>query len=247
MTPIPKRLKKEPLIEVIWQAQFDAPNAGDLLPGVLFETLRKSYSPIQMRRLPTADIPAILTQADPNLRYLTKIRIEAEGRPYIWQVGDRSVAINCRKPYVGWPKFKAAIEDFIEIIASSHLVPNLERHSLRYLDLLTLDPAPNISAVKLSMRIGSHEIKENNLRLRVEIPDIGCTHIVQIVSPAEGILPEGKITGTLIDLETAHDAPQTDWDGVRSQLDELHARSKELFFRHILANDALEKMEPEYT
>lgn len=41
MSPMPKRLLKEPLIEVIWQAQFDDTNAGDLLPGVLFTELKK--------------------------------------------------------------------------------------------------------------------------------------------------------------------------------------------------------------
>lgn len=247
MTPIPTRLRKGPLIEAIWQARFDATNAGELLPGVLFAALRESHPGVQMQRLPAADIPAVLTQADPNLRYVTKIRMEVPGEPIIWQTGDRLVALNCRTPYVGWATFKGAIEAFIKIIDASGLVPSPQRHSLHYLDLLTLDPPPDLSALKLSMQLGDHKVDRHGLRLRVELPDDDCTHTVQIVTPADGNLPSGKVTGTLVDMETAPNTAPNGWDSVREQLEELHTKSKDLFFRQILTDSAIERMEPEYS
>jgi len=247
MTPIPTRLRKGPLIEAIWQAQFDAANAGDLLPGVLFAALRGSHPGVQMQRLPAADIPAVLTQADPNLRYVTKIRMEVPGEPLIWQAGDRVVALNCRQPYVGWPEFKGAIEAFIKIIDASGLVPSPLGHSLRYLDLLTLDQPLDLSALKLSMQLGDHKVNRHGLRVRVELPDDDCTHTVQIVTPADSNLPSGKVTGTLVDMETAPSTPPNSWDSVREQLEILHTKSKDLFFRQILTDSAIERMEPEYS
>lgn len=43
----PKRLKKEPLIEVIWQMQFENEqigNVGDILVGILFANIKKKHT-----------------------------------------------------------------------------------------------------------------------------------------------------------------------------------------------------------
>ena len=64
MNPVPKRLKQEPLIEAIWQVQFDSPDVGDVLPGVLFTELRKRHSELQLKRLPAANIPALIAQIE---------------------------------------------------------------------------------------------------------------------------------------------------------------------------------------
>lgn len=246
MNPVPKRLRNEPLIEVIWQAQFDDPNAGDLLPGVLFTQLKEQHRALEMRKLPAADIPAAILRSDPNLQYATKLRMEEPDGPFIWQVGDRVVSLNCRKPYVGWGDFRPTIEKFIAIIEASGLVTGLKRHSLRYLDLFTLDDPPSLSALKLTVALGDHELDHHNFRMRVELPDGDYTHNVQIATPAKTNLPEGQVTGTLVDMETVPNRPPKDWQEARSQLEGLHDKSKELFFRHVVAGETLKKLEPEY-
>lgn len=246
MNPVPKRLKQEPLIEAIWQVQFDSPDVGDVLPGVLFTELRKRHSELQLKRLPAANIPALIAQIDPNLRFVAKVLMEEPGGQFLWQVGDRVVTLNCRKPYAGWDAFKKAIEALINDLRNSGLVPQIQRHSLRYLDLLTLDPAPDISALKLKIRLGGYEINRHNLQVRLEIPADECIHIIQVVTPANANLSEGTQTGTLVDLETSgKDAPH-DWEEVLKQLEILHAKSKEIFFRHILKEETIQKLEPEY-
>lgn len=246
MNQIPKRLKKEPLIEAIWQVQFDCPGAGDVLPGVLYTALKARHPKLQLQRLPTADIPAPIAQIDPNLRFVAKVRMEEPGGRFLWQVGDRVVTLNCRKPYAGWSAFREAILALTQDIETSGLVPQPQRHSLRYIDLLTLEPAPDLSALKLAMKLGDYEIRRHHLQMRLEIPDDECTHVVQIATPAEARLPEGLQTGTVIDLETYVTASPTDWDGVRVQLETLHDRSKALFFQHLLTEGAIQSLEPEY-
>ena len=69
MNPLPRRLKKEPLIEVVWQVQFEGEQGmGDILPGVLYTELKKTHPALRSRRLPSADIPAPIAQIDPNMR-----------------------------------------------------------------------------------------------------------------------------------------------------------------------------------
>ena len=249
MNPIPKRLNKEPLIEAIWQAQFEPREGlpvGDLLPGVLYSALKVNHPNLQLHRLPTADIPAPVAQIDPNLRFTAKYRMEEPGSPFLFQVGDRIVTMNCRKPYVGWTVFKERILKLLDVVEGSGLVPIPLRHSLRYIDLLTLDPAPDLKALQVQFQIGQWGLQNRPLQMRVELPDEGCNHVVQIATPAEANLPEGKLQGSVIDLETLPSAPPGNWQDVRTQIDQIHDRSKAVFYQQLLTADAIALMEPEY-
>ncbi len=249
MNQIPKRLKKEPLIEAIWQVQFEPKEGlpvGDLLPGVLYSAIKVEYPNLQLHRLPTADIPAPVAQIDPNLRFSAKYRMEEPGSPFLFQVGDRIVTMNCRKPYAGWSAFKERILKLLDVIESSGLVPVPGRHSLRYIDLLILDPAPDLKALQVQFQIGQWSLQNRPLQMRVEIPDEECNHVVQIATPAEANLPEGKLQGSVIDLETVSSSMPSSWQDVRAQIDLIHDRSKAVFYQQLLTADAIALMEPEY-
>ena len=245
MNRIPNRLKNEPLIEAIWQVQFESPGAGDVLPGLMYSGLRKDHPDLKLHRLPVADIPAMAAQIDPNLRFAAKLRLEEPDGAFIWQVGDRVVTLNCRRPYAGWFSFRAAIVSLIRIIEESGVIPQPQRHSLRYIDLLTLDEAPDVSAIQLDLKVGGFEVRNSPLQMRLELPDGGLTHILQIATPAQVQLQEGIRTGTVVDLETYSAKLMVDWEAVRSELDALHDYSKRMFFAHLLRADAIERLEPE--
>jgi len=246
MNPVPTRLRQEPLIEAIWQIQFETPAIGDVLPGVLFSELKTRYPNLSLSRLPAADIPAPVAQIDPNLRFVAKVMMEESGSPFRWQVGDRVVTLNCRKPYVGWKSFKEEIVKLVAILQKSGLVSNIQRHSLRYLDLLTLAPPPDLTALQLKVELGDHEIKQHNCQIRLEIPVNSWVHVVQIVTPAKANLPDEVLEGTLVDLETLSMSPPADLQQALQELEDLHGQSKDIFFRQILTASSIEKMRPEY-
>lgn len=251
MNKIPKRLKKEPLIEAIWQVQFEPATGtavGDLLPGILFAALRNEHPNLQLLRLPSADIPAQMAQFDPNLRHIAKYRMEASDSPFMFQVGDRIITLNCRRPYVGWATFKEKILSLVKIIEDSRLVPAPLRHSLRYIDLLTLEPAPHLSSLQLSLKLGAFDVQAQArpLQMRVELLDGTCTHVVQLATPAQVGFPEGLKQGSIVDLETFLTESPTGWDAIATKIDHMHERSKALFFEHILTANAVGQMEPEY-
>ncbi len=61
---IPKRLRRKPLIELIWQAAFEAssePYPEAVLGGIIYAELRKTHDSWQLQRLPTTDIPSFIT------------------------------------------------------------------------------------------------------------------------------------------------------------------------------------------
>jgi uncharacterized protein (TIGR04255 family) len=246
MNPLPKRLKKEPLIEAIWQAQFDDDQGlGDVLPGILFTELRKTHPALQLRRLPSADIPSAIARVDPNLRYTPKMLMEARGGSLVWQVGDRVITVNCRRPYVGWARFKDAVLALSTIAEDSGLIARPQRHSLRYIDLLTDELADDLSVLRAEMNVGDLAIR-NRVQIRVELPDADYLHVVQIATGAQVNLSGSQVTGTVVDLETSPASPTGDWSAVRAQLDLLHEHSKALFFRRILTEESILKLDPEY-
>ena len=249
MNKIPKRLKKEPLIEAIWQVQFESENGvpiGDLLPGVLFTALRSQHEGLQLQRLPSADIPAQMAQVDPNLRHMAKYRMEDKNSPFMFQVGDRIITLNCRRPYVGWNEFKEKIFSLVTVVENSGLVPVPTRHSLRYIDLLTLEPAPSLSFLQMSMKLGTFEIQNRPIQTRVELLQGNCIHVVQIATPAQVQFPEGVKNGAIVDLETFPAENLQGWKEIETQVDHLHERCNALFFENILTENAIDQMEPEY-
>lgn len=249
MNKIPKRLMKEPLIEAIWQVQFEPPAEqpiGDLLPGMLYSALRDTHPKLQLHRLPTADIPAQVAQLDPNLRYIAKYRMEEAGLPFLYQVGDHTVTLNCRKPYVGWNDFKEKTLALIDILDKSGFIPVPTRHSLRYIDLLDLEPAPDLSSLQIKIEIGGLAMCTKPLQMRIELPEDDCLHVVQLATPVQAALPWGVMAGSVVDLETLPISNPKSWQDIRDQLDHLHDRSKHLFFAHILTQQAIERLEPEY-
>lgn len=249
MNPIPKRPNKEPLIEAIWQAQFEPKEGlpvGDLLPGILYSALKLDYPNLQLHRLPAAEIPAPVVQLDPNLRFTARYRMEQPGSPFLFQVGDRIVTMNCRKPYAGWSVFKERILKLMDVIEGSGLVPVPGRHSLRYIDLLTLDAPPDIKALQATFQVGQWSLHNRPLQMRVELADEECNHVVQIATPAEANLPEGKLQGSVIDLETFPSSLPSNWQDVRAEIDKIHDRSKAVFYQQLLTAEAIALMEPEY-
>ncbi|RMD60758.1 TIGR04255 family protein [Candidatus Parcubacteria bacterium] len=247
---IPKRLRREPLIEAIWHLIYEPAMperaSGDLLVGILYTALKERGRVYQMRRLLAADIPPEIAEQDPNLRYTVKYRLESQGSPVLFQIGDRIVSLNCRRPYVGWPRLREDIAFLRGVLQKSEfIVP--KRHGLRYIDLIRREDMPDLGGLRVELKVGDQEIREQPVQLRVEIGHLGKTHIVQIISPAKADLPDGETwEGTLIDLETGSPSLNK-WDSITAaEIDELHEASKSLFFTQILTPAIIEKLEPEY-
>jgi uncharacterized protein (TIGR04255 family) len=246
---IPKRLRKEPLIEAVWQLVFEPPEnvrAGDILPGLLFAQRRASEPGLRLIRLPAAEIPAPMTALDPGLRTAAKFRLESPDSPFLVQVGDRVVTLNCRRPYAGWAEFKRRALALADQLEASGVIGEPRQHSLRYIDLLTLQPPPSIAALQLPLELGGRRLGASPLQLRLELPDDELIHVLQVLTPAEVQIGAERLAGTLIDLETIAPAKPGGWDSVHDALDRLHDGSKALFFQVVLRPEAVEAMEPEY-
>ncbi len=243
---IPVKLKKEPLLEAVWEIRFASTkrSVSDLLPGLIYNALSDKYPNIV--RLPAADIPAPITEQDPNLRYVPKIRLEGDNRSV--QIGEHVLSLSNRRPYLGWKLFSADIRKLISVVRETTLIDKLERFSMKYIDIIELNYPPDLSCLNIELKLGGHEINTRPVQLRTEIKDDNLVHIVQIVSPAEAVLPKNsrKFTGVLLDIDTI--IPIQDnksWDEIENSLDMVHSASKRMFFG-LLTPETIEKLEPAY-
>jgi uncharacterized protein (TIGR04255 family) len=247
---IPIRLNKEPLLEAVWEIRFDAKSGlpvGEMLPGMLYQALRESYP--AMVRLPAADIPRPIARTDEVLRYVPTVRLEGPpGVPFAIQVGDRVVSLNNRRPYGGWAEFSKRIHELAELLRSTGLIQKPERFSLKYIDLIELDPRPSLASLVVSFSAAGRDLGNQPVQVRTEIKDDPFIHILQVASPVDVVIAgTERRQGTLVDIDTIHDvATNVDfWSALDQRLGEAHDRSKRLFFE-LLTPEAEQRLEPIY-
>lgn len=134
--PIPLRLRKEPLLEAAWEVRFTGKRAsvGDVLPGIVFKELGGKYP--EAVRLAAAEIPRVVAEQDPKLRYVPRIRLEGDNQSI--QIGEQVVSLSCRRPYPGWCEFSASIRELIGILHAAGAVFCVEREGIARLELRVL-------------------------------------------------------------------------------------------------------------
>jgi len=243
---LPKKLKKEPLIDAIFEVRFSCRvPASMIVPGILFNALTGEK---KLESLPISQLPKNVRDADPNLKFAPISRID--WGKYFVNVGDYSLSISCKYPYVGWSSFKPAIITVINALHSSNIVGMVERCAIKYVDMIPLsDNKQKVSMINLKLGIAGHELKQEPYQLRIEIPRDGYVHAVQVVSSAKAKLHTGKeMEGLIVDIDTfslQNISMQSLLEGFSEKLEALHASNKTMFF-DCITPDALKSLEPIY-
>ena len=243
---IPTRLKKEPLLEALWEVRFigTMPSIADVLPGMLFKALSHKYENIV--RLPVADIPEPIVKDNLTLLYLPKVRLE-NGNQAV-QIGEHAVSLSCRRPYSGWEKFSRDIRELTEALQETGLIKTLERFALKYINLIELDQQPASKCLNLDWKLGGQEINTSPISFRIDISQAKLIHAIKIVSPAEAFLPdsEERHRGILLDIDTIRNLHgESDWEDLEEGLDPAHMASKKMFFS-LLSEETVHNLGPKY-
>lgn len=246
MENLPLKLGKEPLVDVGFELRFASTQpASNLLPGILVAKLGDSS--IVIERLSTADIPSNFREADPALKYMPLVSMTWGN--YIIGISDSSLSVSCLLPYLGWQDFKAAIQKVIQVIDGASYITALERHSMKYVDLLEIDDvATQIKAVNLGVTVGGHALSQEAFRCRMDIPENDFTKIIQILTNAAVIISNRKRSGIVVDVDIVRPLAVSVADYLRDlpdSLDAIHAVNKKTFFS-CLTKATVEALEPIY-
>lgn len=244
---LPTALLREPLIDALFEMRFEgAGPVADILPGFLFNEL--GNRPI-ISRLPTAEIPEPLRLRNPELEFAPLYRLELEN--YFVLFGSRSALISCKLPYPKWPAFKAKILEIVDLLGKPGIIGNVLRFSLKYVNILEAETLEQQAAkIKLSIRLGDIEVKDQEISLKVHHQQGEFLHIMSILSGAEATLFDGsRRRGVVVDIDsicTIKPVPFLEFfSTLEPYLEALRQQNKAKFFG-CLTDRAIEELEPTY-
>jgi uncharacterized protein (TIGR04255 family) len=247
MTTLPKKLKKEPLIDAVFEVRFTSTfPIGSVLPGLLFGSLAGDK---KIEQLPLSQLPQIMRDADSNLRFAPLSRLDWE--QFYINIGERSVSVGFKYPYPGWSSFKPAIITVMDVLKGAGVVKSVERYALKYIDLLpSNDLREQVAFVNFDVTLAGHKLENEAFQIRLEIPRDSFIHAVQVVSSATAILPNGESRqGLVVDVDTIVNQQGVTFDellsGFSDKLEAIHQANKEVFF-DCLQTQTITALEPEY-
>ena len=247
MKTLPIKLKKEPLIDAVFEIRFTSVfPAGGILPGLLFGKLGGNKA---IEQLPAAQIPQALRDAELNFQFAPLSRLNWE--QFYINIGDRSVSVGFKHPYPGWSSFKPAITKVMDALKAADIIKSIERYSLKYIDLL---PATSlleqVAFINFDVTLAGHKLENEAFQLRIEIQKDNFIHAVQIVSSATATLHNGESRqGLIVDVDTIVNQAGISFDelfsGISDKLEDIHQANKKMFF-DCLKPTTITALEPEY-
>ncbi len=247
MQRLPKILKKEPLLEALFEVRLNgATQIAEILPGFLFHELDPKP---RIERLPAADLPQSLREAYSDLQFSLIQRIDWD--KYFIAVGDKNVLISCKMPYPKWPNFKKAILDIMQIIAKIGIREEVQRYSIKYVNLIEASTlVEQIKKIKLEINLGDVKVEADRLKFDIHREEGDIVHILSITNSAITKLPNGKEKmGIVVGIDSIRTAQFDDFENFASNLEadleELRQKNKEKFFG-CLTEETINRMGPVY-
>lgn len=244
---LPIKLKKEPLIDAVFEMRFSSETpASSVLPGFLFSRCDGNKS---LEQLAASQLPKPIRDGDPNLQFAPLVKLGWDR--FVILISDRSLAVGCKLPYPGWAEFKPAILNIVNLVREIGVIQTVQRFSMKYVDLIpSADIEDQISRINISVMLGKHSLKKEIFSLRVEIPRDGILNAVQIQSAAVATLQDGSTTeGVVVDIDTIANVDNHEFEtwlkDLPEQLESLHAMNKSMFFE-CLHQEAINALEPVY-
>jgi uncharacterized protein (TIGR04255 family) len=245
---LPKKLKKEPLVDVVFEIRFSSSTAASsVLPGFFFAKSKPTKWRIEP--LPMAQIPDQLRNADSNLRYQPLMRIHWDD--FLILIGDNSVGVGCKMPYLGWIKFKEQIVKVVALLIETTIVETIERYSLKYIDVIEGgNLTEQIQRINMDIRVGSHTVQRESFTVRLDIPHDRFINVVQIVASVVANMADGQARqGTMVDTDTICTYQTSDLikfkEDLPNFLDAIHIENKKMFFE-CLKPETISFLEPVY-
>lgn len=240
---IPAKLKRDAIVEAIFEMRFDTKT----IPEVLFGRLA-DFAPwkgFSQQQLPAYQIPAPMRSVDPNLRYAPLFELRDQPDQRAVRIGAYVLSFHQKAPYTGWAAFKPELLQSIEVLFAKTEDLTIRRLGFRYLNALRTD-AHAINAVSdldLKVTVADEQLFGNlNLNFTTDLGDSAqCTLRIATVDFAQGALPPN--TSIVVDVDVfTKDAFKTRKEAeVKDWLEFAHTHEKKQFFR-LLTSSTIDQL-----
>jgi len=243
---IPKKLKRDAIVEALLEVRFESAAVPEVFYGRIAD--HPAWGKFGQRRLPTADIPTVIRDADANLRFQPVFELVEVGGNRVVKIGPRVISLHILAPYLGWTKFKPQLDEMIELLFSKASPLTVKRLGMRYLNALTKQDHGITQVGDLDLRITVAESnlgKALNLNFTREMQDnILCT--VRIATPdfISGPVPSGASTLIDVDVYTPDRFTTSESGAAKQWVAEAHEIEKAAFFQ-LLTKETIEQLREE--
>jgi uncharacterized protein (TIGR04255 family) len=242
---LPKKLKTDAILEAVLEIRFepDPSLVSEILFGRFADT--DEWKAFRQARLPTADIPAPIRRANPNLRYQPSVDLVSPDGGISVRIGPEVIAYSRRGNYPGWHQFGAELERVV-----SHLyrvIPrvHVNRLGLRYINALRSDAhgIKSIDDIAISIAVANTKLSDS---LNLNFKSRGGTEFetmtrIASVDLAQGVIPENAAVIVDIDVYTFQGYSVNSDDSVKNWVMQAHNKEKESFFK-VLGDAATERL-----
>jgi uncharacterized protein (TIGR04255 family) len=245
MALLPDALARDTIIECVFEMRFAAghPSVAELLPGLLFGKLSHHFT--SLTRMPLGQVPNVLREQNPQLRYLPTQGLEGPNLRMMF--GPHVAGVSFPKPYVGWKKVRPIILECMEALLGTKLTGQPERFALKYVNLFQ-QGRDEFDLTQTTLRLSLGDFELGSTYVRAEIARNGCTTVVDIASGGKILAtPTGPETsGVIVSVDVALNKLGAGASGtISDDLELLHSTEKEIFFG-LLAKQTIEKLGPTY-
>ena len=230
---IPEKLKRDAIVEAIFEMRFDTKTIPEVLFGRLADFA--AWKGFSQQQLPAYQIPAPMRSVDPNLRYAPVFELKDPADQRSVRIGAYVLSYHQKAPYTGWAAFKPELLQAIEVLFAKSEDLTIRRLGFRYLNALRAD-AHGIRAVSdLDLKvIVADDALTGNLNLNFTT-DLGakaqCTLRIATADFTQGALPPNTSMVVDVDVFTTEAFKTRSEAEVKEWLEFAHTHEKEQFFR----------------
>lgn len=245
MNTLPLKLKDDAIVEALCQIQFVSDDLPEVIIGRATDFWVKSGYVAE--RLPIADIPAPIRQADPNLRFQPTIQLREKQGPNLIRIGEQAISFHVagEKKYPGWDKFRVQLNGVIEALFSNLTNISVNKIGLRYINAIVQDRhfIKDIHDLEFEVSVGGKQLT-GPVNLNFNVSE-GAAHIVTTrlahSSFVQGTLPAK--TSAVIDVEvsTTNEFLAKNSSDVMSWIEKAHTFEKTAFFA-LIPNSVQQKL-----
>jgi uncharacterized protein (TIGR04255 family) len=241
----PERLEPDALLEAIVEVRFQTDELAEITVGKLTES--EMWGNYRRSRLPIADIPQPVRDADPVLRFAPIIEMVRTDGLRAVKIGGKVISYHITKVYPGWSIFRPEIHNVIAFVDEKIGAINFVRIGFRYVNVFSRarHSVAGFEDTKLAITLSGHTISEK-VNLNYIRSEDDADIAVKIATPGfvSGPLPSDFSLFFDIDLSTKEGFVATSRNVVEDWVERAHAREKEEFF-DLLTDAVIAKLTPE--
>lgn len=239
--PLPKKIKKCPIVEAVFETRFKTDTPEDAIAGVVYHTLKSHMS--KMTTLPFASVPTQFRNANHQFKHSPTHRLDGDAFGAL--VGPSNVAFLIKGDYPGWDDFSSKVLELFRLLTSEGLIKSLDRFGLRYINFFEGDVIPKLT---VSLNIAGSEQHGEGTFLKTVLPKNDFKCVLQVGRDLK-LANRGGQPGSIIDIDVCLEQIPVSDEDFNSQaerfLDAAHQVEKDLFFS-LLKQDLLDSLEPIY-